>query len=108
MNRQTKEYLFPKAYDEYGSSMGRDEYGPSDNSKPYKLHLMLVPIDGQGYDPGGAYWGIGEPLYVAWKEDTAETIEEESSDICFFMRAGSREKAKEIVRKTYRNARFYR
>ena len=37
MNRQTKEYLFHKAYDEYGSSMGRDEYGPSDNSKPYKL-----------------------------------------------------------------------
>lgn len=31
-----------------------------------KVHLRRVPINSQGYDPGGAYWGIGIPLWCAW------------------------------------------
>jgi len=30
-----------------------------------KVHIQLVKINAQGYDHGGAYWGIGLPLYQA-------------------------------------------
>ena len=34
-----------------------------------KVHLARVPLDNGGYDPGGAYWGIGAPLYCAWNDE---------------------------------------
>lgn len=33
-----------------------------------KVYTKHVPLD-QGYDAGGAYWGMGSPLYVSFTPD---------------------------------------
>lgn len=67
-------------------------------------HVERVPINSQGYDPGGAYWGTGQPLYVAWEHD--DTKEEYQREI--FVRAADREEARAAVTATFPNATFYR
>lgn len=46
----------------YGAPMGRCSIG----EKPIKgtIYTYEIPIDFQGYDRGGAYWGLGSPLFV--------------------------------------------
>lgn len=50
-----------KGCSSYGARMGRLSDLP-DNATG-ELTLSRVPIDEGGYDPGGAYWGIGAPLF---------------------------------------------
>lgn len=50
----------------YGAPMGRYT-GP--DVLAGKVNLGRVRLDSGGYDPGGAYWGIGAPLYYAFDED---------------------------------------
>lgn len=45
----------------YGAPMGRSE-SPLGHSR---VRLFRVRINRGGYDDGGAYWGIGKPLYCA-------------------------------------------
>ena len=93
-------YNYTKAYSQYGASMGRrDNVAEALDVK--KLHLERVRLNSGGYDPGGAYWGHGAPLYVAWG-DGADEVQE------MFLRASDREEAKEIVRGVFKNAKFYR
>src|SRR5690625_5179711 len=50
----------------YGAPMGRRSYGTVGYEfAPRSVRLFRVSLDGGGYDDGGAYWGIGEPLYCA-------------------------------------------
>lgn len=70
----------------YGAPMGRRESHHIDPAKPNSIRLFKVNIDSQGYDDGGAYWGIGKPLYCAMQYD---------SDFCEFIRADSRKAAAE-------------
>lgn len=48
----------------YGAPMGRREYMDSEPASN-TVRVFNVPIDSQGYDPGGAYWGSGQKLYCA-------------------------------------------
>lgn len=50
-----------------------------------KVRLTRVSLDRGGYDNGGAYWGIGEPLWYAVSE---------CGEYAAFFRAPSREAAK--------------
>lgn len=96
---------YTKAYSQYGASMGRASYEDHASDETLKFRLALVPLNNGGYDPGGAYWGHGMPLYVAeCSTDDGNGIR----DTRKFYRAQSREQAKELVRKDYPNARFYR
>ena len=62
----------------YGPSMGR----PSDQVTG-EVFLARVPsVDGD-YDPGGAYWGSGVPVWCAWNEEGEA-----------YLRAASKESAK--------------
>lgn len=70
----------------YGSPLGRHSDNPA-NFEGLKVHLEKVRIDSGGYDSGGAYWGTGLPLYVAWSED-------ESGVSRMFIRASNRNDAK--------------
>lgn len=93
-------YIYTKAYSQYGASMGRPScIGEAGTVK--KLHLERVRLDSGGYDLGGAYWGHGEPLYVAWGDGLEEAQE-------FFIRASDRDGAKEQARALFPNATFYR
>lgn len=73
----------------YGAPMGRVERGPASG----KVYLARVRIDSGGYDPGGAYWGIGMNLYCAWNDDcevyfrapTREAAKAKLPDCTFYM-----------------------
>jgi hypothetical protein len=63
-----------------------------------KITLRRVRLDAGGYDPQGAYFGQGEPLY--WATD--------GGDYDATFRAEDRDDAKAVVRQTFPGARFYR
>lgn len=60
-----------------------------------KVSLRRVYLDRGGYDSGGRYFGVGEPLYVA---------ESDEYDWREYVRARSREEAKEKVREAARRS----
>ena len=66
---------------QYGAPMGRREYGQPGPLR--NVRLFRVRIDSGGYDDGGAYWGVGQPLYCAT----------DGADYRRFIRAASREAA---------------
>lgn len=70
-----------------GAPMGRIELLPS---TPVKLFLRHVALGSGGYDKGGAYWGLGEPLYVAYGHD------DNGEFVCLFVRASCRNQAKQM------------
>lgn len=47
----------------YGAPMGR-KTSPLGEA-PRTVRVYRVKLDSGGYDDGGAYWGIGAPLYCA-------------------------------------------
>lgn len=94
----------------YGAPMGRptrdtytDKSGTThkitvtDDAKPFRL--VRCRLNSGGYDAGGAYWGIGEPLYY---------YEGPLSDISGYVRGRTREHAKANVRAAHPKAKFYR
>jgi hypothetical protein len=72
---------------------------PVDTLAPHKLYLSRVAIDSGGYDEGGAYWGLGQPLY--WYRNAEGTIDG-------FLRAPWRGGAKAKLLELYPAATFYR
>lgn len=54
----------PHVSTKYGAPMGRNSLVPFRfDPAPNSTRCFRVHIDSQGYDDGGAYWGLGEPLY---------------------------------------------
>jgi hypothetical protein len=60
---------FENVSSRYGAPMGRSESGYLETDEPRFVRLFRVRIDAGGYDDGGAYWGIGEPIYCAIDDD---------------------------------------
>ena len=69
-----------------GAPMGRRSCYYLTNGE--KVYCQRVSIDSQGYDRGGAYWGIGQPLYCVFQPD---------GDLRVFVRADSNKQAKDHV-----------
>jgi hypothetical protein len=53
----------------YGAPMGRREDGYLETDIARFVRLFRVRLDSGGYDDGGAYWGIGTPLFCAIDDD---------------------------------------
>lgn len=53
----------------YGAPMGRQADGFIETDLARFVRLYRVRLDSGGYDDGGAYWGLGEPLWCAEDED---------------------------------------
>ena len=83
-----------------GAMMGRRDCIPDDYNGE-KLHLRKVPLDSGGYDPGGAYWGQGTPLYCTFGETETEPLQA-------FVRAPSRKEAIAKLQTLITNPRFIR
>jgi hypothetical protein len=64
-----------------------------------KVSLRRIQINNGGYDSGGSYWGLGQPLY--WAGSDCGTVD-------LWFRASDRDDAKEHVRETFPNVRFHR
>lgn len=54
---------FAKVNCGYGAPMGRSESPLGQGLR--SVRVFRVRINSGGYDDGGAYWGIGQPLYCA-------------------------------------------
>lgn len=64
----------PNVSAKYGAPMGRRAQGVGgDPTTPFELRK--IRINSGGYDDGGAYWGIGQPLYWYCAYDTDNTVE---------------------------------
>ena len=60
---------FEQVNSRYGAPMGRHAEGYLETRVKRFIRLFRVRINSQGYDDGGAYWGIGEPLFCATDYD---------------------------------------
>ena len=56
-----------------GAKMGR-HHALLDFEEPRNIRLFKMALDSGGYDDGGAYWGIGEPIYIAEDKDGASAL----------------------------------
>ena len=82
----------------YGAPMGRRTGPDYLETSEGKIHLVRVRLNSGGYDSGGAYWGIGAPLWYA----------EDLDGNCRFFRAASRDMANAAIRADFPDAQFYR
>ncbi len=93
----------PNVSSRFGAPMGRRNLLPDDIACTCRLHLVRLRWVDNDYDQGGAYWGgptAGTPYSaIYWAYDEAVQI---------FVRSGSRQDAKDAVRKSLPNAKFYR
>lgn len=92
--------ITPRVPAHYGAPMGRPGLPPAPGPEPVKVSLRRVRVTAQGYDPGGAYWGIGAALWYACSE-TGAPFE-------IYFRARDRAAAKAHVLALKPGARFYR
>lgn len=87
----------PKVNCAYGAPMGR--HGSAGAANGEKLYLRRVPINNGGYDAGGAYWGLGAPLWFWSNAD---------GDRSGYFRAASRGAAKDHLANQWDDISFYR
>jgi hypothetical protein len=90
-----------------GAQLGRPTTDPADvaaAASPFRFYLQRVRLDAGGYDSGGAYWGVGAPLYRFEAGEGADDLTEWPAG---FLRARTRADAKRQLRDTYAGARFY-
>jgi hypothetical protein len=52
----------------HGASMGRTSRPSGFDTRACRVALRRVRLDSVGYDRGGAYWGIVQPLYWAFQD----------------------------------------
>lgn len=99
-----------------GADMGRISTVPI-GSGPIKMHLLRVRLDSGGYDAGGAYWGLGEPMYravsasevpTAYGPRTAPISTGRVERVQRFTRAESRAEAKALIQEAIPGATFFR
>lgn len=82
----------------YGAQMGRYTGPDFLDVSAGKISLQRVLLNSGGYDRGGAYWGLGQPLWLAQDQAGNSRI----------FRAASRNKAKAAILADVKGATFYR
>jgi len=81
---------FPYVSGRYGAPMGRRGSNPSNLQDVKRLHARRQG-DGDGYDKGGAYWGLPSNVWGVWAAIDGEVI-------CTYVRANTRSDAIAKVR----------
>lgn len=64
-----------------GSPMGRKEWRDAPTVSR-SVRVFRVRIDSHGYDDGGAYWGIGKPLFCATDGQNYRMFARADSRLC--------------------------
>lgn len=83
-----------------GAATGRiNKTPPNGAAFADTLRLYRVKISRQGYDVGGVYWGVGQPLYY---------YANEKGTVDGYVRAADRDAAKASVLALYPNVTFTR
>ncbi len=94
----TKTFTLPQVSSTYGAPMGRADFNGDGHDLPITVEICSIRIDSQGYDSGGAYWGLGDPLFHAQ--------ESEGDDLDLFFRAKGRKAAEAAILKDRPNAKI--
>lgn len=81
---------FPDVSSRYGSPMGRRGDNPADLEGVKRLHARRQG-GGDGYDKGGAYWGLPSNVWGVWAWLEGQAV-------CTYVRAPSRSAALSMVR----------
>lgn len=81
---------FPEVSSRYGSPMGRRGDNPANLQGVKRLHARRQG-GGDGYDKGGAYWGLPSNVWGVWAWL-------EGQPVCTYVRAASRVAAIDKVR----------
>lgn len=81
--------------------MGR-EVRIGNAGQPVRLTLQRVKLDRGGYDSGGAYWGLGKPLWRARDHASGGSV------VDVHVRAIGRGPAIDAVRRIVAGATFFR
>lgn len=81
---------FPEVSCQYGAPMGRRGDNPSNLQDVKRLHARRQG-GGDGYDKGGAYWGLPSNVWGVWAWMNGEAV-------VTYVRACSRKEAIEKVR----------
>lgn len=82
----------------YGAPMGRHTGPDFLDVDAGPLYLRRVRLNAGGYDAGGAYWGLGAPLWECLDQDGNGRI----------FRARDRAAAKASILDDFPEAKFYR
>lgn len=82
----------------FGAPMGRYTGPDYLEAQAGKMRLLRIRLDSGGYDPGGAYWGIGQRLYYC----------EDGDGNSRFFRAFDRAAAKRKILADFPDATFFR
>jgi hypothetical protein len=96
--RPRERMSLPNVSSPYGAPMGRGRTMPKPGATPC-VYLERVRINRGGYDSGGAYWGVGKPLYHAYDRE---------GDVELFLRADDHKAAESEVRRLIPGALFAR
>lgn len=98
-----------------GSQMGRPNILPASADRVIKLRLTRLPFVDGCYDRWGAYWGAPATVWCAWNETAGDWFSNWDNNVMktphrpeIFVRADSRDEAKQKVRQLLPLARFYR
>ncbi len=93
----------PEVNSQYGAPMGRrsDHLSALIVEPQEKVTLRRIRLNSGGYDSGGAYWGIGQPLFY-W------AVIQDGDESSGFLRARNREDAKRQIVEDQPDATFYR
>lgn len=87
----------------YGAPMGRAGAHPGDD--PHcTMRVSRVRLNSGGYDNGGAYWGLGQPL---WYCHGLDSFDGATSYIADFRRAPTKQAAIAAWREMWPNAKVY-
>ena len=80
----------------YGAPLGRTNSYCEVHSRFHVYHMRMT--DCGAYDDGGAYWGHGRPMYVAWNRD----------GLRIYMRAANAKEAREKATKELKKMQLWR
>ena len=90
----------------YGAPMGRNNILPLNKQTTGKLQLCKLQLVDYDYDKGGAYWGRSPSHGDMFHAEGL--LDNENETTIIFVRALTRQKAKEEIRKILPNVKFYR
>lgn len=79
---------------------GRPDRPAHDPRRPYRFHLQQIPLDKNGRDHVGVFWGYRAVIWWAYTPD--------APDVEFFFHAADYRAAKRETLKRHPGARFFR
>ena len=76
-----REFFHVPVHSDRGAPMGRPHFGEIAQVADHSVRLFRVTVNRDGYDPGGAYWGLGKPVWVATDDGNYRAFVRASSRI---------------------------